>query len=168
MCDIRRNLRCARGVVPPPLKIQTPARRRRDWSQLQPRSHFSERGRQRLLFIAFFSVAAELWTRSLFASSNKFKCIQVLFKGRHSPCEQACVHNVLCTAHFCLYSRQVSSRRRGCLFSNSSGIIREWSPDAAALRQFIRGWLLLNDFPFAQGSALKVLFRKTRRKKGGS
>lgn len=112
MCDIRINLRYAGSVFPLALKIQTQSGRRRDWSQLRPRSRFSERGRQRPLFISFFSMAAELWTRSLFVSSNKFKCNQVLFKGRHSSCEQACVHNVLCTAHFWLYSCRLSSRCR--------------------------------------------------------
>lgn len=139
MCDIRINLRYAGSVFPLALKIQTQPGRRRDWTQLRPRS----RGRQRPLFISLFSMAAELWTRSLFASSNKFKCNQVLFKGRHSSCEQACVHNVLCTAHFWLSSCRLSSRCRGCLFSNSSGVIRECSPDAAALSPFIWRRLLL-------------------------
>lgn len=143
MCDIRINLRYAGSVFPLALKIQTQSGRRRDWTQLRPRSRFSQRGRQRPLFISLFSMAAELWTRSLFASSNKFKCNQVLFKGRHSSCEQACVHNVLCTAHFWLSGCRLSSRCRGCLFSNSSGVIRECSPDAAALTPFIWRRLLL-------------------------
>lgn len=101
-----------------------------------------ERKTEAAIYI-LFSMAAELWTRSLFASSNKFKCNQVLFKGRHSSCEQAGVHNVLCTVHFWLSSCRLSSRCRGCLFSNSSGIMRECSPDAAALRPFIWRRLLL-------------------------
>lgn len=56
-----------------------------------------ERKTEAAIYI-LFSMAAELWTRSLFASSNKFKCNQVLFKGRHSSREQACVH-MCCALH---------------------------------------------------------------------
>lgn len=42
-----------------------------------------------------------------------------------------------------------------CLFSNSFGVIPEWSPDAAALRSFTWRQFLLNYIPFAEGLAFK-------------
>lgn len=54
MCDIRIKLRYAGSVFPLALKIQRQSGRCRHWSQLRPRSRFSERGRQRPLFISFF------------------------------------------------------------------------------------------------------------------
>lgn len=74
-----------------------------------------ERKTEATIFI-LFSMAAELWARSPFASSNNFKHNRVLFQGSHSSCQQACVHNVLCTAHFWLYSCRLSSCCWGFVF----------------------------------------------------
>lgn len=91
----------------------------------------SPREEDRGCYLCLFSMAAELWLGSLFASRNKFKCEQV--------------------SYLCILA--VQPLLSACF--QSSGIIPEWSPDAAALRPFTWRQLLLNYIPFAGGLAFK-------------
>lgn len=122
MCDIRRNVSYAISVFSSVLKIQTKSRRRWYSSLLLPRSRFSERGRQRPLFISFFpwrlNSEREVCLR-LATSSSVFECYfraHTLRVNRRvfKMCWALRIFD--CTAVACPAVAEV-------LFSNSSGII---------------------------------------------
>lgn len=159
MCDIRRNVRYAISVFSSALKIQTKSRRRWYSSLLQPRSRFSERGRQRPLFLSFFpwrlNSERELCLRLATTSS----IIECYFRARTLRVNRrvfimCCALRIFdCTAVDCPAVAEV-------LFSKGSRIICEWSHDAEALKRSVRQRLLLNYIPFAQGVAYKSFLVK--------